>query len=82
LQRSLSVLGELVALGCDAQRHPDQLCGDLNDLTGLAETVRRVEPDVIVNAAAYTSVHKAESESELALTGLNLPFVQDSGQDS
>ncbi len=71
-----------MALGRDDQRNPDQLCGDLNDLTGLAETVRRVKPDVIVNAAAHTAVDKAESEPELALTGLNLPFVQDSGQDS
>lgn len=68
LQRSLSVLGELVALGHDAATNPDQLCGDLNDLAGLAETVRRVKPDVIVNAAAHTAVDKAESEPDLART--------------
>ena len=68
LQRSLSVLGEMVALGHDASRNPDGLCGDFSNLAGLAETVRRVQPDVIVNAAAYTAVDKAQTESELANT--------------
>jgi dTDP-4-dehydrorhamnose reductase len=65
LQRSLAPLGELVAL----DRHStlqDGGCGDLNDLDGLRETVRRLRPDVIVNAAAHTAVDKAESEPELA----------------
>ena len=60
LQRSLAPLGPLVALGNERK---DGLCGDLADLEGLAETVRRVAPDVIVNAAAYTAVDKAETES-------------------
>ncbi|MDQ8022616.1 MAG: dTDP-4-dehydrorhamnose reductase [Moraxellaceae bacterium] len=64
LQRSLAPLGDVVAL---ASKSTD-LCGDFTNLTGLAETVRRVQPDVIVNAAAYTAVDKAESEPELALT--------------
>ncbi len=64
LQRSLSVLGELVAL----DRHSPGLCGDLANLPGLAQTVRAVRPDVIVNAAAYTAVDKAESEPGLART--------------
>ncbi|MFT6590123.1 MAG: dTDP-4-dehydrorhamnose reductase [Rhodoferax sp.] len=68
LQRSLSVLGELVALGRDASRNPAQLCGDLADLSGLAATVQRVQPDIIVNAAAHTAVDNAESEPELART--------------
>ena len=63
LQRSLAPLGELVALGSDGA---DGLCGDLSDLGGLAETVRKVGPDVIVNAAAYTAVDRAESEPEQA----------------
>ncbi len=63
LQRSLSVLGELVAL----DRHESNgLCGDLADLKGLAETVRRVQPDIIVNAAAYTAVDQAEREPDMA----------------
>ena len=64
LQRSLAPLGELVALGADSQ----ELCGDFTDLEGIARTVRAVAPDVIVNAAAYTAVDKAESEPELAHT--------------
>ena len=66
LQRSLAPLGPLWALGRDAQHNPDQLCGDLSDLDGLAATVRRLRPDAIVNAAAYTAVDKAESDTALA----------------
>jgi len=63
LQRSLAPLGELIAL----DRHAvDGLCGDLADLDALRATIRKVKPDVIVNAAAYTAVDKAESEPELA----------------
>ena len=68
LQRSLAPLGELVALGRNAQTNPDGLCGDLTQLDALADTVRSVRPDVIVNAAAHTAVDKAESEVELART--------------
>ena len=64
LQRSLTPLGKLIAL----DRHSMELCGDLGNLQGLAETVRQVRPDVIVNAAAHTAVDKAESEPELART--------------
>ncbi len=68
LQRALSVLGEVVALGRHTTANPGQLCGDLSHLAGLVDTVRRVKPDVIVNAAAHTAVDKAESEPELART--------------
>ncbi len=72
LQRSLAVLGELVMPGHkpvnDPAHNPEQLCGDLADLAGLTETVRRVRPDVIVNAAAHTAVDRAEAEPELART--------------
>ncbi|MGB9093870.1 MAG: dTDP-4-dehydrorhamnose reductase [Gallionella sp.] len=64
LQRSLAPLGELVAL--DSASH--EMCGDFADPAELARTVRKVAPDVIVNAAAYTAVDKAESEPELART--------------
>ncbi len=62
LQRSLAPLGELIAL----DRHSADFCGDLSNLAGLAETVRALKPDVIVNAAAHTAVDKAESEPDLA----------------
>ena len=63
LQRALAPLGELVALDRQGE---NGLCGDLTDLDGLRNSIRRLQPDVIVNAAAYTAVDKAESESELA----------------
>jgi dTDP-4-dehydrorhamnose reductase len=65
LQRSLAPLGELTALGRDAR---DGLCGDLAQPERLAQTVRQLRPDVIVNAAAYTAVDKAESEPGAAET--------------
>ena len=66
LQRSLSVLGEVVAVDFDTAHNPDGLCGDFTDLAGLAETLRRVQPQIIVNAAAHTAVDKAESEPDVA----------------
>lgn len=68
LQRSLAPLGELVALGRDDAANLGGLCGDLTQLDALAQTVRTVRPDVIVNAAAHTAVDKAESEPDLART--------------
>jgi dTDP-4-dehydrorhamnose reductase len=56
-------LGTVIALD---RQGADGLCGDLADLDGLASTVRQVAPQVIVNAAAYTAVDKAESEPEIA----------------
>jgi dTDP-4-dehydrorhamnose reductase len=58
LQRSLAALGRVTMVGTDSQ----PLCGDFRDLDGIAATVRAVAPDVIVNAAAYTAVDKAESD--------------------
>lgn len=68
LQRSLAPLGDVVALGRTSLHNPGGLCGDLSQLDDLAQTIRAVRPDVIVNAAAYTAVDKAESEPELART--------------
>lgn len=64
LQRSLAPLGELVALDVDSH----DLCGDFTHLKSIAQTVRAVTPNIIVNAAAYTAVDKAESEPDLART--------------
>ncbi|WP_101047733.1 dTDP-4-dehydrorhamnose reductase [Macromonas nakdongensis] len=81
LQRSLAPLGHVIALdreGLTPQQAThlpawqglpllDQpLCGDLTDLAGLARTVHALRPHVIVNAAAYTAVDKAESDVALA----------------
>lgn len=58
LQRSLAPLGELIAFGRSEV--------DLEDVDGLRQTIRNTQPAVIVNAAAYTAVDKAESEPERA----------------
>lgn len=65
LQRSLALLGEVVALDFDS---PPPLVADFSRPQTLLETVRAVAPQVIVNAAAHTAVDKAESEPELART--------------
>ncbi|MCG1033813.1 dTDP-4-dehydrorhamnose reductase [Bacillus amyloliquefaciens] len=62
LQRSLAPLGNLITLDV----HSSEYCGDFSNPEGVAETVRRIKPDVIVNAAAHTAVDKAESEAEFA----------------
>ncbi len=64
LQRALAPLGELIAL--DRQVNAQGYCGDLENLQLLIDTIRSIKPDVIVNAAAYTAVDKAETEIELA----------------
>lgn len=76
LQRSLAPLGDVIALDRRGAATDATLCGDLSDLAGLAATVQRVRPDVIVNAAAHTAVDKAESEPELAwLLNAQAPHV-------
>jgi len=62
LQRSLSALGELVAVDFDSTDYS----GDFSQPESLAATVQAVRPDVIVNAAAHTAVDKAESEVDFA----------------
>ena len=59
LQRTLAPLGEVVAFGRNGL--------DLADLGALSSTVRALQPDVIVNAAAYTAVDQAQKEPELAM---------------
>ncbi|MDN3526618.1 dTDP-4-dehydrorhamnose reductase [Halomonas sabkhae] len=58
LQRRLSTLGEIVA--------PSRAELDLSDEAAVGQYLATLEPDAIVNAAAYTAVDKAESEPELA----------------
>ena len=58
LLRTCAPLGEVIAL--------DYPAVDLSDGTGLRDLVRSTKPDIIINAAAYTNVDKAESEPDLA----------------
>lgn len=62
LQRALAPLGNLTVV----DRHSTTYCGDFENPEGVAETVRRLKPAVIVNATAYTAVDKAESEQDKA----------------
>lgn len=59
LQRALAPLGEVRTLDRNNG-------GDLTDLSGIQQKISEYRPNVVVNAAAYTAVDKAESEPELA----------------
>jgi dTDP-4-dehydrorhamnose reductase len=58
LRRSLAPLGEVIAL--------DRAQCDLSRPAEAVHIVGELKPDVVVNAAAYTAVDKAEAEEELA----------------
>lgn len=58
LQRTLLPLGEVMALGRQDI--------DLENLEGLDKLLRARAPDIIVNAAAYTAVDQAETDSIIA----------------
>jgi dTDP-4-dehydrorhamnose reductase len=58
LARSLLPLGDVIALG--------RAQADLADPEALRPVVRDARPEVIVNAAAYTAVDRAEDEEDLA----------------
>lgn len=62
LERTLAPLGDIVAL--------DRAGLDLADPDRLRAVVGDVRPDIVVNAAAYTAVDKAEAEAALA-TAIN-----------
>ena len=59
LARALPVLGELIST--------DRSTLDLSDHDALRRAVRDIRPDLIINAAAYTAVDKAETERELEI---------------
>jgi dTDP-4-dehydrorhamnose reductase len=58
LQRSLATLGELIIA--------DRATGNLEQPEALRAAVREIQPQVIVNAAAYTAVDAAEADRERA----------------
>ena len=59
LQRALAPLGQVIA--CVRAQ------ADLEDFAALAKLVRTTSPDIIVNAAAYTAVDRAQSDAARAL---------------
>ena len=60
LNNILKDIGELVSVG---REHLD-----LSKITSIEPAILDIQPDIIINAAAYTAVDKAEEESELAMT--------------
>jgi len=62
LQRALAPLGRVIALDHDSS----DWHGDFSKPEALADTVRGLKPQLIVNAAAHTAVDKAESEPDFA----------------
>ena len=69
LHRSLAPLGEVLPATRDGKLPGagSALVADLARPESLADLLDAQQPDIIVNAAAYTAVDKAESESEQAL---------------
>ena len=69
LRRSLAALGEVVTTTRSGRLAEDgSACEtlDLAQLDSIEPLLRRVRPDHVVNATAYTAVDRAESERELA----------------
>lgn len=60
LQRALAPMGQICALDATDEG------GDLTDLVTMKKQILNYKPTVIVNAAAYTAVDKAEQEQALA----------------
>lgn len=59
LQRTLATLGDVIAV--------DFPSIDLAKPDSIRQVIRTIQPSLIVNAAAYTAVDKAESEPDLAM---------------
>ena len=65
LQRSLQPLGEVIAL----DRHEDVqhgFSGDITNFEAIEKVIQTFQPNIVLNATAYTAVDKAESEVEQA----------------
>jgi len=58
LEKVLTQFGEVTATGRSEM--------DLSDPNQIRQTIRQTSPELIINAAAYTAVDKAESEPEIA----------------
>ena len=65
LRRSLMTLGQVIPASREGGK--GILTLDLSNLDSIRSVIREVQPQLIVNAAAYTAVDRAESESELAM---------------
>ena len=59
LERSLQGIGHIIAV--------DRSEMDLSDLDQVRDVIRKIQPNLIINPAAYTAVDKAETDEELAM---------------
>ncbi len=68
LRRSLAPLGEIVATTRSGKLDDEARCevADFDVPDALPALIERVAPDVVVNAAAYTAVDRAESDRDAA----------------
>ena len=68
LRRSLATLGEVVATTRSGTLEDGASCeiADFDAPQSLPALIQRIAPDVVVNAAAYTAVDRAESDRETA----------------
>jgi dTDP-4-dehydrorhamnose reductase len=68
LRRSLAPLGEIVATTRNGALDDGTRCGvaDFDVPDALPALIERIAPDVVVNAAAYTAVDRAESDRDAA----------------
>ena len=64
LQRALQPLGQVIAL--DRTQNKDGLSGDLANFEAITHAIHVVDPEVVINAAAYTAVDKAETDQSNA----------------
>lgn len=60
LQRALQPLGNVIALERNINEQGD--CGDVSNFEQINQTIARIQPNIVINATAYTAVDKAESE--------------------
>lgn len=60
LQRALQPLGNVIALDRHINDQGD--CGDVSNFEQINQTIARIQPNIVINATAYTAVDKAESE--------------------
>jgi dTDP-4-dehydrorhamnose reductase len=63
LQRCLQTLGEIITTDMQDADH----ILNLSDHVAIRDVIHSVKPNVIINAAAYTAVDKAESDAEKAM---------------
>nr|WP_225590928.1 dTDP-4-dehydrorhamnose reductase [Pseudoxanthomonas sp. PXM03] len=68
LRRSLAAMGEVVPTTRSGQLPDGRRCeiADFDRPDTLVELVERIQPTVVINAAAYTAVDKAEDDIEAA----------------